>query len=84
MADRNCAFCGEPIPSVGKKYLNTRNYCSTKCRLDFWRSAKFKIDKSKAKKYDPKEAAESWERILAKRDPVTHRYTSEDLVKVKP
>ncbi len=84
MADKNCAFCGALIPSVGKKYLNTRNYCSDTCRVNFWRSAKFKIDKSKIKKYDPKEAEASWARIVAKRDPITHRYTSEDKSKSEP
>ena len=70
-----CSFCGKSIVGwVGKNFFTGRKYCGESCRRNYWRCAKVKTDRSKVKKYDPKEAEASWLRILAKRDPVTHRY----------
>lgn len=78
-----CAFCGKIMPSV-KKYITMRRYCSDRCRSHYWaekvkesRSGVLPAEmrsKKVVKKYDPKEAEASWARIVAKRDPITHRY----------
>ena len=59
-----CKTCGAVIENKTKR-VNPRQFCNSSCRNKYWNAGRPK----------PKKIS-NWERILAKRDPLTHRYNN--------
>lgn len=75
MTETTCKTCGKPIENKTKR-LNPRQFCNSSCRNKHWNAARNGREDYKPKPKPKKEKISNWERILAKRDPITHRYNN--------
>ncbi len=66
-----CKTCGATIENKTKR-VNPRQFCNSSCRNKFWNAGR--QGREGYKPNPKKEKISNWERILAKRDPITHRY----------
>jgi hypothetical protein len=81
-----CKTCGAVIENRTKR-SNPRQFCDSVCRNKHWNAInQGRVTVEAKPKPIPGSKLTNWERIMQRVDPLTHRYTSEDLPesKVKP
>ncbi|MBV5322592.1 MAG: hypothetical protein JZU60_02005 [Ilumatobacteraceae bacterium] len=76
MIETTCKTCGKPIENKTKR-VNPRQFCNSSCRNKHWSAMRAGRETVEIKpKKEPTPKLTNWERILAKRDPITHRYNN--------